>query len=64
MMLDRIQTQARANTVRVTRHAQQEMVEEDISLDEVLEAIFQGRITVYEPKLPKWLTPIQRRRAT
>lgn len=34
MMLDRIQAQARANNVRVTQHAQQEMVEEDISLEE------------------------------
>lgn len=99
-MLDRIQAQARANNVRVTQHAQQEMVEEHISLDEVLEAISEGNIledyaqhrrgaccliygltraeraihivcttaqptliiiTVYEPKLPKWITPTQRR---
>ena len=100
-MLDRIREQALADNVRVTRHAQQEMVEEDISLDDVLEAISQGTvledyaqhrrgacclvyghiragraihvvcttarptlviITVYEPKLPKWITPTQRRR--
>ena len=102
-MLDRIQVQARANNVRVTLHAQQEMVEEQISLGEVLEAVSQGHIledyaqhrrgaccllygvtragrdihvvcttarptliiiTVYEPKLPKWLTPTQRRQST
>ena len=102
-MLDRIQAQARANNVRVTLHAQQEMVEEQISLDEVLEAISQGHIledyaqhrrgaccllygvtrteraihvvcttarptliiiTVYEPTLPKWVTPTQRRQST
>ena len=102
-MLDRIQSQARANNVRVTQHAQREMVEERISFDEVLEAISQGTIledyaqhrrgaccliygltsagraihvvcttalpsliiiTVYEPKLPKWVTPTQRRQST
>ena len=102
-MMDRIQSQARANNVRVTQHAQQEMVEERISFDEVLEAISQGTIledyaqhrrgaccliygltlagraihvvcttacpmliiiAVYEPKLPKWVTPTQRRQST
>ena len=43
-MLDRIREQALADNVRVTRHAQQEMVEEDISLDDVLEAISQGTV--------------------
>ena len=101
-MLDRIRLQARANNVRVTQHAQQEMVAEQISLDEVLEAISQGTIledyaqhrrgacclmyghtrtgraihivcttaqptlvviTVYEPRLPKWITPTQRRQS-
>ena len=102
-MLDRIQAQARVGDLRVTQHAQQEMTEEQISLDDVLEAISQGIvledypqhrrgacclvygrtragravhvvctsaqptliiITVYEPKLPKWITPRQRRPLT
>ena len=102
-MLDRIQAQARVGDLRVTQHAQQEMTEEQISLDDVLEAISQGIvledypqhrrgacclvygrtragravhvvctsaqptliiITVYEPKLPKWITPTQRRPLT
>ena len=102
-MLERIQAQALAENVRVTLHAQQEMVAEHISLAEVLEAISQGHIledyaqhrrgaccllfgrtqagraihavcttaqptliiiTVYEPTLPKWITPTQRRRST
>ena len=102
-MLDRIQAQARVGDLRVTQHAQQEMIEEQISLDDVLEAISQGIvledypqhrrgacclvygrtragqavhvvctsaqptliiITVYEPKLPKWITPRQRRPLT
>ena len=101
-MLEMVRDQARANNVRVTQHAQQEMTEENISLDEVLEAISDGQvvenyaqhrrgpccllcgrtaagraahvvcttgrptliiITVYEPKLPKWITPTQRRRS-
>ena len=102
-MLDRIQAQARVGDLRVTQHAQQEMIEEQISLDDVVEAISQGIvledypqhrrgacclvygrtragravhvvctsaqptliiITVYEPKLPKWITPTQRRPLT
>jgi hypothetical protein len=102
-MLDIIRVQARTNNIRVTQHAQQEMTEEQVSLDEVLEAVSQGNIlekypqhrrgacclvcgftrsgralhvvctttlpfliiiTVYEPTLPKWITPLQRRQAT
>ena len=97
---DRIRRQAVAEQVRVKQHAQAEMVEEAISLDDVREAIAAGRIledypehrrgpcclvggftasgrplhvvcttgqdlliliTVYEPSLPKWVTPFQRR---
>jgi hypothetical protein len=86
--------------VRVTVHAHQEMVEEGITMDDVLRVIAAGDviedypthrrgacclvggttragrplhivcttaqpvlviITVYEPKPPKWITPIQRR---
>ncbi|MCK4325293.1 DUF4258 domain-containing protein [bacterium] len=99
--LRRIRAQADMENVRITQHAQQEMVEESIALAEVLEAITTGQIlenypmhrrgaccllngvtknarplhvvcttarpvliiiTVYEPKPPKWITPIQRRR--
>ena len=99
-VLERIRAQAIAEDIRITQHAQQEMGEEDIALDEVLEAISSGEIlenypkhrrgpccliyglnrvsrplhivctttrsvliiiTVYEPKLPKWVTPTQRR---
>ena len=101
-LMDRIQSQARNFNLRISQHAHQEMVEENILLDEVLEAISKGRIledypqhrrgaccllyglteagraihivcttaqpiliiiTVYEPKLPKWTTPTQRRRS-
>ena len=42
--LNRIQTQARGDNIRLTQHAQQEMVEENIVLDEVLEVVSQGQI--------------------
>ena len=103
-MLDKIRAQARATNIRVTQHAQQEMTEEQVSLDEVLEAVSQGNIlenypqhrrgsvllglcgftrsgralhvvctmtlpfliiiTVYEPTLPKWVTPLRMRQVT
>lgn len=101
VVLKRIRAQADVENIRVTQHAQQEMAEEGIMLDEVLEAIATGQIlenypehrrgarcllngltqngrplhivcttarpiliiiTVYGPKPPKWITPIQRRR--
>ena len=43
-MLNRIRNQARAGNIRVTLHAQQEMVEEGVSLDDVLEAISHGQV--------------------
>lgn len=46
----RIQTQAGEEKFRVTQHAQQEMVEEDILLSDVLEAIASGRILENYPK--------------
>ena len=100
-MLERIRSQAAAENIRVTQHAQQEMVEENITFAEVLQAIGTAQIlenypehrrgsccllngitenqrplhivcttaqpvliiiTVYEPKLPKWVSPTQRRR--
>jgi Domain of unknown function (DUF4258) len=99
--LERLWSQAKAGDVRVTQHAQQEMVEEDVTFDEVLQAIGTAQIlenypehrrgsccllngitenqrplhivcttaqpvliiiTIYEPKLPKWVSPTQRRR--
>lgn len=41
---ERIRAQAAAEDIRITQHAQQEMVEEDITLDEIMEAIATGRI--------------------
>lgn len=99
--LERIRLLARQEKIRVTQHAQQEMIEEEITLDQVLEATSTAQIleyypehqrgaccliygqtnrkrdlhivcttaqpvliliTVYEPKLPKWVTPTQRRK--
>jgi len=99
-VLERIRAQAATENVRITPHAQQELVEEDITLGEVLEAIAAADIlenypehrrgaccllggltrrnrpvhvvctttlpmlviiTVYEPRLPKWMSPSQRR---
>ena len=42
--LARIKSQAAAGAFRVTQHAQQEMVEEEISLDEVQSALQRGEI--------------------
>jgi len=97
--LERIRAQVATENIRITQHAQQEMVEEIITLDEVLQSIASARIvenypehrrgpcclltgltqdarplhivcttaqpvliiiTVYEPKLPKWVTPTRR----
>jgi len=99
-ILERVRSQAAAENIRVTQHAQQEMVEENITLDEILQVIATAQIlenypehrrgpcclvngitqnqrplhivcttaqpvliiiTVYEPKLPKWVSPTQRR---
>ena len=48
--LERIRTQARTESVRVTQHAHQEMVEEDIMLDEVLEAVVGGKVLENYPE--------------
>jgi len=42
--LQQIRAQAAANTIRITQHAQQEMVDDGFLLDEVLEAIANGSI--------------------
>ena len=44
VLLGQIKDQVKQEDIRVTEHAQQEMVEEDISLDEVIEAIIDGEI--------------------
>ena len=49
-ILERIRAQAGAENIRITQHAQQEMVEENITLDEVLEAIATGQILENYPK--------------
>jgi hypothetical protein len=42
--LERIHAQAAAESIRITQHAHQEMAEDDISLDELLEALTAGQI--------------------
>jgi hypothetical protein len=43
-ILARIQLQAQNENLRVTQHAQQEMIEDDVPLDEVLQAIANAQI--------------------
>ncbi len=101
MALDQLRHQASTENVRLTQYAQQEMVEEKITLNDLLEAIGSGQllenypehlrgacclvngiteegrplhivcttslpvliiITAYEPKMPRWVTPIERNR--
>ena len=50
VMLTRIRAQAAAENVRVTQHAQQEMIEENILLDDVFEAVAAGLILEDYPK--------------
>jgi hypothetical protein len=50
MVLERIRAQAAVENIRVTQHAQQEMVEEDVVLDQVLEVISTGRILESYPE--------------
>ena len=49
-VLERIRAQTERENIRVTQHAQQGMVEEDIMLDEVLEAIATGQILENYPQ--------------
>jgi hypothetical protein len=49
-VLRRIRAQAAAENIRITQHAQREMVEEDITFDEVLEAIATGQILENYPE--------------
>jgi hypothetical protein len=48
--LERIRAQAAAESVRVTLHAQQEMSAEEITLDDVLQAIACGQIVEDYPE--------------
>ncbi len=100
-IMSRLRGQCSQDATRVTIHAHQEMVEEDISYASMIEALSKGMIvenypehqrgscclvcgqdstgrflhvccttsleiaiiiTVYEPQLPKWITPYQRRK--
>jgi hypothetical protein len=49
-LLKRIRAQANVENIRVTQHAQQEMTEENIMLNEVLEAIATGQILENYPE--------------
>lgn len=49
-VLDRIHAQATGENIRITQHAQQEMVEKSITLDEVLQAIATGQILENYPE--------------
>ena len=49
-VLEQIRAQADVENIRITRHAQQEMAEEDITLDEVLEAIATGQVLENYPE--------------
>lgn len=48
--LERIRAQAARENIRITQHAQQEMVEESITLDGVLQAITTAHILENHPK--------------
>ncbi len=49
-VLDHIRALAAEENIRLTQHAQQEMVEEDITLDEVFEVIATGHILENYPE--------------
>src|SRR5713226_1004568 len=49
-VIERIKTQAAAGAFRVTQHAQQEMVEEEIGLDEVVETVGRAEILEHYPE--------------
>jgi hypothetical protein len=50
VVLERIRAQAAAESMRITQHAQQEMAEEDITLEEVLQAIAAAHILASYPE--------------
>jgi hypothetical protein len=49
-MLKRIQELAKIENVRITQHAHQEMIEENITYEEVLETIMDGKILENYPE--------------
>ena len=49
-VLEQMRAQADVENIRITQHAQQEMAEEDITLDEVLEAIATGQVLENYPE--------------
>ena len=49
-LLFRIRSQTAGGDLRITQHAQQEMAEDAISLDDVLEAIQEGEILEHYPE--------------
>ena len=50
VVLERVRAQAIAENVRITQHAQQEMAEEDITLDEVLQTIASAQLLENYPE--------------
>jgi hypothetical protein len=50
VVLNQVRAQARIENIRVTQHAQQEMAEENITLNEVLEAIAAGQVLENYPE--------------
>ena len=50
VVLERVCAQAIAENVRITQHAQQEMAEEDITLDEVLQTIASAQLLENYPE--------------
>lgn len=50
VVLERIRAQTEAENIRVTQHAHQEMIEEEITLDEVLEVLKKGGILENYPQ--------------
>ena len=48
-VLEKLRAQAEAENLRFTQHAQKEMAEEGVSVDEVLEAIASGEIVENYP---------------
>jgi hypothetical protein len=100
-VIEEIRNLASTQNFRLTRHAAEELADENITVDEMIDSILNGNIiedypnhkqgscclvngttvsgrplhtvctsgkpflliiTVYEPKLPKWLTPTERRK--
>ena len=50
VVLERVRAQAIAENVRITQHAQQEMVEEDITLNEVFQSIVSAQLLENYPE--------------